>query len=149
MPSTAVEHRAALLQSLALLGCGVAVYLALYQYGVVAIVWEPLFHNGSRVVLRSGFARFLPVRDAALGAVGYLAEAVCVSVGWRRRRWVGRVYGTIVVAFAAGSVGLVIMQGWYFHAWCTLCLASALISWTIGGVAASEWHQHRRQPRHY
>lgn len=145
MPSTAAEQSPGVLKALALLGCGVATYLALYQYGVIATVWEPFFHRGSRVVLHSGVAGSLPVRDAALGAVGYLAEALCVSIGWRQRRWVGTAYGMIVVAFVVGSVGLVIMQGWQFHAWCTLCLVSALISWTIGGVAAREWQRQRRQ----
>lgn len=53
--------------ALALLGLIVAGYLALYQWGVVATVWEPFLGNGSQVVLHSFVSRLLPVADAALG----------------------------------------------------------------------------------
>jgi len=56
---------------LALVGCAIATYLALFQYGVVATVWEPLFSEGSRIVLSSRLSHVLPVSDAALGAAGY------------------------------------------------------------------------------
>ena len=50
---------------LALAGCGIATYLALYQVHVVAHVWEPFFGDGSRVILReSSIARLLPVLEA-------------------------------------------------------------------------------------
>jgi hypothetical protein len=39
-------------------------------------VWEPFFGEGSRVILTSSVSRLLPVPDAALGAFGYLLDAV-------------------------------------------------------------------------
>jgi hypothetical protein len=69
--------------ALALAGCAIATYLALFQYGVVATVWEPLFDDGSRIVLSSRLSRVLPVSDAALGAAGYLADAIAArAIVW-------------------------------------------------------------------
>jgi hypothetical protein len=54
---------------LALLGCGIATYLGLYQVDVIRHVWEPFFGNGSEVILKqSTVAHLLPVPDALLGA---------------------------------------------------------------------------------
>ena len=91
----------------------------------------------------------LPVPDAALGAVGYLAEAVCLIVRIRTAAWTwGRfVYRALVIVFAAVSVMLVALQWGYFHAWCTLCLVSAIISLAIAGMAAREWTMRRENGR--
>lgn len=46
---------------LAVCGFGIALYLALYQWGVIAAVWEPFFGHGSRTILDSscrGFYQF-------------------------------------------------------------------------------------------
>jgi uncharacterized membrane protein len=135
MKSEARSHDAAL-ATLAIAGFVVASYLALYQLGVFTTVWEPLFGDGSRTILNSSVSRMLPIPDAALGAAGYLAEAICVSVRKRTPKWVNYLYIAIVVAFFVGSLALVALQWGYFHAWCTLCLLSALISFAIAGVAA-------------
>jgi hypothetical protein len=42
---------------------------------------------------------------------------------------VRRAYYTLVALFTAVSVVLVALQWGYFHAWCTLCLTSALLSY--------------------
>src|SRR5919205_1457619 len=70
---------------LALLGFGIALYLALYQLGVFAGVWEPFFGDGSRRILHSSVSRLLPIPDAALGAMGYLLDAVTGAIGGRDR----------------------------------------------------------------
>lgn len=51
---------------LALLGVAIAGYLALYQLGIIADVFDPFFGDGSRRVLTSDISRVLPVPDAAL-----------------------------------------------------------------------------------
>src|SRR5688572_13294289 len=66
---------------LALIGCAIATVLALYQYGTLGTVWEPFFGEGTRIVLSSGLSRVLPVSDAALGAAGYLADAITGIIG--------------------------------------------------------------------
>lgn len=132
------HSRDRILTTLAVAGFLVASYLALYQLRVFDAVWEPLFGNGSRTILNSSVSRMLPVPDAALGAAGYLAEAVCLSVRKRTPAWVGYVYIALVILFFLASVGLVALQWGYFHAWCTLCLVSALISFAIAGIVARE-----------
>lgn len=72
--------RRGLIGGLALAGLAIAVYLTLYQLGIVPTVWEPFFGEGSRKVLHSPISRLLPIPDASLGAVGYLVER------WRGRR---------------------------------------------------------------
>jgi hypothetical protein len=59
----------------ALLGFGIASYLALYQWNLFATVWEPFFSDGSSRVLHSFISRLLPIPDAALGAFAYLLDA--------------------------------------------------------------------------
>ena len=71
--------------ALALAGFGIATYLALYQWGVLARVWEPFFGDGSRVILNSSVSHLLPVPDAALGAIGYLLDAATGVIGGRQR----------------------------------------------------------------
>jgi len=62
-------------------GFAIAAYLTLFQLGVLHTVWEPFFGDGSRTVLTSRISRLLPVPDAALGAAGYLLDAVAGLVG--------------------------------------------------------------------
>src|SRR5918998_3800143 len=69
------------LVGVALVGFGIAIYLALYQWGIVPTVWEPFFGRGSEVVLHSFVSRVLPVPDGALGAFGYLLDAVTGVIG--------------------------------------------------------------------
>ncbi|HEY5086218.1 MAG TPA: vitamin K epoxide reductase family protein [Gemmatimonadaceae bacterium] len=143
-PASAPSHAGAgWLIGLPLAGCAIAAYLALYQLDIVATVWEPLFGDGSRIILHSTLARALPIPDAALGALGYLAEAVCASVRWKAPGWVGFAYGAIVIVFAVASVALVALQWGYFHAWCTLCLTSAVLSFVIAGVVVGQTREKR------
>lgn len=127
---------------LALAGMSVAGYLAAYQLGILPSVWDPFFGDGTRHVLESGVSRLLPVPDAALGAGAYALDAVTGSIGgtdrWRRRPWLVALFGVAVGPLGAVSILLVILQPVAFHAWCTLCLASALISLTMIGRAAEE-----------
>jgi hypothetical protein len=133
---------------LALAGCAVAAYLALYQYGVVAQVWEPFFGQGSITVLNSGFLRPLSgllgfaVHDAVLGALAYFFEAGLAVLGNLRqigtRPWFRVVYAGFVVLMGLVSLGLIIVQGTVLHAWCTLCLASAAVSEMIIVVSFGE-----------
>jgi uncharacterized membrane protein len=127
---------------LALIGFAIATYLALYQWGVLTNVWEPFFRNGSRIILNSSISRILPIPDAALGAFGYLLDAVTGAIGsrgrWRKMPWVVIIFGLAVGPLGAASIILIILQPVLFDAWCTLCLASALISILMIGPAADE-----------
>jgi Vitamin K epoxide reductase family len=129
--------------ALAFAGFGIAMYLALYQWDVFASVWEPFFGEGSRVILTSSISRLLPVPDAALGAFGYLLDAVAGIIGgrqrWRVMPWIVVVFGLAVGPLGAVSILLVIFQPVLFDAWCTLCLVSALISLLMIGPAMDEF----------
>lgn len=127
---------------LALVGCAIATYLALWQYDVIDTVWEPLFGDGSEKILDSELSHVLPVSDAALGAFAYLMDAVTGVIGGRRR-W--KTMPVIVVTFAilvgplgAISVGLTIAQPVLYGEWCTLCLVSAVCAIVMIAPAMDE-----------
>ncbi|RCV50345.1 vitamin K epoxide reductase family protein [Marinitenerispora sediminis] len=127
---------------LALLGCVVSGYLALYQYGVLADVWDPFFGEGSRAVLTSPLSEALPVRDAALGCAAYLFEAVAESAGgrrrWREHPWTVLLVGATAAALALTGLLLVIAQPLLTGTFCTLCLVSAGISFAVAALVAGE-----------
>ena len=128
---------------LALVGCAISTYLGLYQVGILSRVWDPFFgSNSSSQVLHSVVSRSLPVPDAILGACGYAAEMVLGIVGGARR-W--QTSPLLVIAFGLLSAGmgivgiiLTICQPTLAHAWCTLCLCSALISVSLAVLARRE-----------
>ncbi|HEX2911828.1 MAG TPA: vitamin K epoxide reductase family protein [Chloroflexia bacterium] len=128
--------------ALAIAGLVVASYLALYQLGLFSTVWEPFFGNGSVQVLHSSVSRWLPVPDAALGALAYLTDIVLDSIGghtrWRTMPWVVLLLGLAAVVFGLTSLVLIILQATVFHAFCTLCLTSAFISFVIAGLVIEE-----------
>jgi hypothetical protein len=143
------------LVGVAMVGFGIALYLALYQWRVIGNVWEPFFGDGSKIILNSSVSRLLPIPDAALGAIGYLADAVSGVIGGRRR-WETMPWIVLVFGFAVGPLGLVsiilvILQPTVFGAWCTLCLASAAISLAMIYPAMDEvlasWQYLKRERR--
>lgn len=127
---------------LAVIGFLVATYLSLYQFRVISTVWEPFFGNGSVKILNSPVSHVLPIPDAALGALGYLADAVGGAVGGRRRwktmPWIVVFFGVAVGPLGLVSVMLVVFQPVLFDAWCTLCLITAFISVVMIGPAMDE-----------
>lgn len=128
--------------ALALLGALIAGYLALYQYRVVNTVWEPFFGDGSRVILNSKTSKVLPISDAALGAIGYIADALAGVIGgirrWRTMPWIVVLFGVAVGPLGGVSVLLVILQPVLYQNWCTLCLTTAVISVVMIGPAMDE-----------
>ncbi len=140
--------------ALAVVGFGIATYLALYQLDVFATVWEPFFGSGSRQILReSSIAHMLPIPDAALGALLYLVEAVIDTLGgedrWRSKPWAVLLLGAVAVLLGVGGAVLAVCQPLLFGAFCTLCLASALCSVLILGAVLDEvwaaWEHLRRE----
>ena len=125
----------------AVAGTAIAGYLALHQYGAVD-AWEPFFGDGSRKILDSRLSRLLPVSDAALGAVGFLLDAVGGAAGgtarWRKAPWLVLAFGVLVGPLGGVSVALVMAQPLVVGAWCTLCLVTAVISVVMIGPAMDE-----------
>jgi uncharacterized membrane protein len=135
--------RRALIVSLAIVGLVVSLYLACFQLGIVTVVWDPIFgSSSSEAVLASSFSRALPVPDALLGAGAYLIEIVLDTVGgerrYRTRPWLVLLFGLVAFGAAGVSVLLVALQAFVFHAFCTLCLLSAAVSWLILLLAFGE-----------
>lgn len=132
--------------ALALVGGAAATWLALFQQGVVSTIWEPFFGDGTRrIVIESGFSRLFenwPIRDAGLGALGYFADAVTGVIGgtnrWRTMPWIVIIFGIFVGPFGAISVMLTIFQPVLYDAFCTLCLASGVVSLAMIGPAMDE-----------
>ena len=119
--------------ALALLGFAIAMYLSLYQWEVFDRVWEPFFGDGSRRILRESWvSQLLPFPDAFLGALAYLADAVAGVIGgtkrWRTMPWIVVLFGILVGPLGVVSIMLVVFQPVLFDAWCTLCLASGVVS---------------------
>jgi uncharacterized membrane protein len=127
---------------LACLGFGISAYLALYQLGAFADVFEPFFGDGSIEVLDSEISHVFPIPDAALGAAVYLFDVITGSLGgtrrWKSSPWIVLAFGLAVGPLGAVSVLLVILQPVALGAWCTLCLASAVVSVLMIGPAMDE-----------
>lgn len=131
---------------LALVGVAAAGWLALYQEGAVATVWEPFFGDGTEEIVReSGFSEAFKgfvIGDAAIGAFGYLADAVTGLIGgerrWRAMPWVVIVFGVFIGPFGAISVMLTVFQPVLYGSFCTLCLVSGAVSLAMIGPAADE-----------
>jgi hypothetical protein len=140
---------------LALAGFVVAGWLALFQMQVLSSIWEPFFGDGSRRILTSRVSRILPVSDAALGALGYLADAVFGLVGgrgrWRTMPWVVIVFAVAVIPFGLVSLTLFVIQPAAYATWCTLCLVSVAVSLAMVPyawdefVASWQWLRGRRR----
>jgi hypothetical protein len=129
--------------ALSLIGVAIAGYLALYQIGVFDSVWEPFFGEGSQRILTSWVSELMhPVPDAALGALGYLVDAITGAVGgrrrWRTMPWMVVIFGLAIGPLGGVSVLLVILQPVLFDSWCTLCLASGVVSVVMIGPAMDE-----------
>ncbi|HEX6974804.1 MAG TPA: vitamin K epoxide reductase family protein [Vicinamibacterales bacterium] len=124
-------------------GFMVASWLALFQIGMVSWLWEPFFGDGSRRILTGTVSRLLPIPDAALGALGYVADAVFGLVGgtarWRTMPWVVVVFAIAVIPFGVTSLALFIVQPTVYDTWCTLCLVSVAISLAMAPYAWDEF----------
>lgn len=127
---------------LALVGFAIATYLALYQLDIIGSVWEPFFGDGSRIILNSRVSHILPIPDAALGAFSYLLDAVTGVIGgrgrWRSMPWIVVIFGVAVGPLGAVSIMLVVFQPVLYDSFCTLCLASAVVSVAMIGPAMDE-----------
>lgn len=127
---------------IAFIGFQIALYLGLYQVGVVSSVWEPFFANGSEKVLNSPISKALPIPDALLGAFSYLLDAVSGIIGgtrrWKTKPWIVVLFGIATGPLGLTSVLLVIFQPVLVGAWCTLCIVTAIISIVMISPAMDE-----------
>jgi uncharacterized membrane protein len=140
------ERRAIGLVVLALVGAAISMELAAFQLGLVAGVWDPIFGDGSRAVLTSPLSQALPVPDALIGAVVYLIDAA-LGIALVLRVGAGAIVAAVLAAVssmgAVVGIGLAISQPLIAHAFCTLCLASTVVSIALAigaiGEARDRW----------
>lgn len=131
---------------LAAIGAVISSYLALYQWGLISAVWDPVFGQGSARVLDSGpshrMRSWFGIPDAALGALAYLGDGVFGLAGstrrWQYRPWMVILFGIDVIPLGIVSIVLVILQGTAVGYWCFLCLVTALISLVLIVLAYDE-----------
>ena len=132
--------------ALAFVGCGIATYMGLYQWGLIDSVWDPVFGEQTHKVLRSptslAMERWTLIPDAILGAFAYLGDAVYGLAGstrrWQLRPWMTLLFGLDVIPLGVVSAVLVFMQGAVVGYWCFLCIVTALISAVLVYVAYDE-----------
>lgn len=105
-------------------------YLAAFELGFIEIVWDPFFGDGTYRVLTSTVSKSFPVADAGLGAFAYTIEFLAACQGdtarWRTSPWLVIIFGILVIPVSLVSTVLIILQPLIVHAWCTLCLTTAL-----------------------
>jgi hypothetical protein len=115
--------------ALAFFGFFIARYLAAYQLGHIASVWDPFFGDGTERIITSDVSKAWPVPDAGLGAVSYLLEALSGMMGdrrrWRTMPWMVGMFGVLVIPLGCVSIFFIIIQPIVIGTWCTLCLATA------------------------
>jgi uncharacterized membrane protein len=145
----------------ALVPMGIALYMGLYQWGLIPGAWDPVFGNGSTEnVLRSDVSHvlygWLRVPDAILGAYAYFADLLFSLAGcgrrWQFRPWLVTLFGFLVIPVGVVSVILVALQGLVVKSWCFLCLTTAFFSLLMIVLAYDEvcatltylWEVHRR-----
>ncbi|WP_437855924.1 vitamin K epoxide reductase family protein [Sorangium sp. So ce363] len=131
---------------LAAVGFVLSSYMALYQWRLISSVWDPFFGEQTLRVLDSGVShqmrRWFGVPDAALGAIAYLGDAIFGLAGctrrWQYRPWLVVLFGLDVIPLGAVSVVLVVLQGTVVGAWCSLCIATAIVSLVLILLAYDE-----------
>jgi uncharacterized membrane protein len=83
-----------------------------------------------------------PVPDALAGVLAYGAELVLLALGgrdrWRTLPWVCLALGAVLTTGAIVSIALIVVQPTIAGAWCTLCLASAVISLVLFALGIGE-----------
>jgi uncharacterized membrane protein len=139
-PST--WHQRAPIIALGLIGWLISRYLAAYQLGYSATVWDPFFGGATARVLMSDMSRMMPVSDAGLGALAYTFEMLMAWMGgrtrWRSMPWMVIFFFILVVPLGLTHVALVISQPVVVGDWCTLCLAAAAVMLFMIPLAVDE-----------
>jgi hypothetical protein len=126
-PSTWIQRAPTL--ALALLAFLMTQYMAAFQLGHITWASDPIFGNGTVIVLNSMVSQAFPISDAGAGAWIYLVELLSGFMGdprrWRTMPWMVALFGLLVVPLGIASIALMIMQPVIVGAWCTICLITA------------------------
>ena len=121
---------------LALIGLYVSRYLAAYQLGHIAGVWDPFFagdpadpQNGTEEVITSSVSEAWPVSDAAVGGYTYALEILTGIVGsryrWRTMPWLVVLFGLMIAPLGITSILFIIIQPIVIGTWSAVALIGA------------------------
>lgn len=128
--------------ALALFSFFLARYMTAFQLGHISWVWDPIFGDGTVLVLGSDLSKSFPISDAGLGAFTYLVELLSGFMGdprrWRTMPWMVALFGFMVVPLGIVSVVLIMLQPVIVGAWCTVCLLSALFMLIMVALSLDE-----------
>lgn len=124
----------------------ISLYLGFYQWGFIESVWDPFFGKQSAAVLDSNvslkMSEWFVIPDAILGFIAYLGDMIFSLAGserrWQYRPWLVLIFGFDVIPLGAVSALLVFLQAFVVGNWCTLCIATAIISLILVGLAIDE-----------
>lgn len=124
----------------------IAIYLGLYQWGLIDSVWDPIFGEQSANVLTSDVSHqitsWIQMPDAILGAWAYLGDFVFALAGstrrWQFRPWLVLLFGLDVIPLGIVSAILIFLQGAVVGSWCFLCIITAIISLILVVMAYDE-----------
>ena len=142
-------RRRGALSVLAGAGFLIALYLTLYQWDAWSNVWDPFFDSRPVLDLTE------PVPDAFAGVLAYGLEVALLAIGgrdrWRSLPWACLLLGAVLAGGVVVSVVLIVIQATVVGGWCTLCLASAAISFALFafgfGEARAAWQHVQRACR--
>lgn len=139
-PSTWMQ-RAPIL-ALALFSFFLARYMTAFQLGHITSAWDPVFGDGTVLVLGSDLSKSFPISDAGLGAFTYLVELLSGFMGdprrWRTMPWMVALFGFMVIPLGVVSVVLIMLQPIIIGEWCTVCLLSALFMLVMIALSLDE-----------
>jgi len=118
-------------------------YMAAFQLGYIDRIWDPFFPQGTFHVITSSISKDFPVSDAGLGAFGYTLEFLLGWQGsirrWSEMPWLVLAYGFLVIPVSVASIVLIILQPVAVGAWCSWCLATAIIMLFMIVLSAGEF----------
>jgi uncharacterized membrane protein len=131
---------------IAMIATIIAVYMGLYQWGLIDHVWDPVFGSQSEQVLNSDVShtmrKWFRIPDAIMGAIAYLGDVIFALGGstrrWQDRPWLVIIFGLDVIPLGVVSAVLVFLQGTVVGSWCFLCLITAVISLILVVLAYDE-----------
>jgi len=135
-----------LIVAIAFIAVIIAIYMGLYQWGLIDTVWDPIFGNQSMLVLDSevshAITSWIRIPDSILGAIAYLGDIIFALAGstrrWHDRPWLVILFGLDVIPLGLVSATLIFMQGFVVGSWCFLCLVSGVISLVLVVLAYDE-----------
>ena len=92
--------------ALALFSFFLARYMTAFQLGHITSAWDPIFGDGTVLVLGSDLSKSFPISDAGLGAFTYLVELLSGFMGdprrWRTMPWMVALFGFMVIPLGCG-----------------------------------------------